>query len=82
MCCYFKTTSTEFASHDTKAKSVGWHSGKRDCCQHGQGQIQGGCGGCIPPTSQFSNMFLMNTIFSIISNFFDDNKLYGLSTHN
>ena len=35
-------------------------------------------GGCISPPQPFSSMFLIITIFFIISNLFDDNKLYAL----
>ena len=42
---------------------------------------QGGCGGCIPPPSDFKK-FLGRYNFFIISNLFDYNNSYALSTHN
>ena len=35
-----------------------------------------------PPHQPFSKTFLMNTVFSIMLNLFDNNKPYALSTHN
>ena len=78
-CCYFKTALTEFAPHHAEAKSASWCSGKRHCFQCEHGQIQGEM---HPSHQPFSNMFLMNTVFSIILNLFDNNEPYTLSTHN
>ena len=72
---------TEFDSHHTEAKSAGWRSGKRHCYRCGQGRIQGGMWKCIPPQAIFKHVFDEYN-FSIISNLFDNNNSYALSTHN
>ena len=41
-----------------------------------------GSRGDAPPYQPFSNIFFDEYSFSIISNLFDDNMLYALSTHN
>ena len=71
---------TEFASHYAEAKLAGWCSGKRNCYSCGQGWIQEGCGGCILPPAIFKHVF--DEYSSIISNFFNNNEPYTLSTHN
>ena len=38
------------------------------------------CGGCIPPSAIFKHV-VDEYIFSIILNFFDNDKPYALSTH-
>ena len=81
-CCYFKTAVTKFAPHHTEVKSAGWCSGKRHCYQCGQGRMQeGGCEGCISPPAILKHVFDEYN-FSTISNLFDNNKPYALSTHN
>ena len=81
MCCYFKTALTEFAPHHTESKSGRWCSSKRHCYRCGQGRIQGGMWGCIPPPAIFKHVFDEYN-FSMISNLFHYNKPYALSTHN
>ena len=80
-CCYLKTAETEFASHHTEVKSADWCSGKRHRYSCGQGQIQEGCGRCIPPPPAIFKHGFGEYSFSIISNLFDNNKPYALSTH-
>ena len=46
------------------------------------GADPGGMWGMHPPHQPFSNMFLNEFSFSIISNLFDNSKPYALSTHN
>ena len=48
--------------------------------KHIQGRIQGGVGNASPH-QLFSATFLMNTIFFIISTFFDDNSPCASSRH-
>ena len=70
---------TEFASHHTEAKSAGWCSVKTHCYPCGQRQVQERCGGCIPPPAIFKHVDEYS--FSTISNLFDNNKPYALSTY-
>ena len=71
---------TEFAPH-AETESAGWWSGKKTLLSVRAGADPGGCGGCIPPPAIFKHVFDEYN-FSIISNLFDNNKAYALSTHN